>query len=98
MHQLGHDEHASLAERLNCDLRTRGHLTWFNKERLHGGHDWEVHIEKGLDWLAADQVNSAVVLLLTPYAVCRPDGDCLNEVARALGRGLRIIPPHGGRV
>jgi hypothetical protein len=32
------------------------------------------------------------VLLLTPYAVCRPDGDCLNEVARALGRGLRIIP------
>src|SRR5262249_20108782 len=30
--------------------------------------------------------------LLTPHSVRRPDGYCLNEIARALGRGLRIIP------
>ena len=33
-----------------------------------------------------------MVLLLTPHAVRRPDGYCLNEIARALSRGLRIIP------
>jgi hypothetical protein len=33
-----------------------------------------------------------VLLLLTPHSVRRPDGYCLNEVARALSRGLHIIP------
>ena len=42
--------------------------------------------------MAADKTNSAVVLLLTPHSVRRPDGYCLNEIARAVGRGLRIIP------
>jgi len=88
----GHDEHASLAERLKNDLSARGHLIWFDKDRLYAGHDWEAHIEKGLEWLAADKANSAMVLLLTPHSVRRPEGYCLNEITRALGRGLRIIP------
>jgi len=88
----GHDEHVSLALRLRDDLRGRGHQVWFDEERLAPGHDWEAFIEQGLEHLAADKVNSAVVLLLTPHAVRRPDGYCLNEVARALARGLRIIP------
>lgn len=88
----GHDEHASLAVRLRDDLRTRGHDVWFDAERLRPGHDWEAFIENGLEHLAADKANSAVLLLLTPHSVRRPDGYCLNEIARALGRGLRIIP------
>ena len=88
----GHDEHTSLARRLHDDLNVRGHQVWFDEERLSPGHDWESHIERGLKWLAEDKASSAVVLLLTPHSVRRPDGYCLNEVARALGRGLRVIP------
>ena len=88
----GHDEHSSLARRLWCDLRDRGHEVWFDEDRLMPGHDWEAFIEAGLEHLAADKANAAVVLLLTPHSVRRPDGFCLNEIARALGRGLRIIP------
>ena len=50
----GRDEHVSLAERLDRDLKARGHTTWFDKDRLHAGHDWEAHIDDGLDQLAAD--------------------------------------------
>jgi len=88
----GHDEHVSLAIHLRDDLRKRGHTVWFDEERLQPGHDWEAFIEKGLEHLAADKANAAVILLLTPHSVRRPDGYCLNEVARALSRGLRIIP------
>jgi len=88
----GHDDHTSLAHRLRDDLNTRGHQVWFDEERLAPGHDWEVYIENGLEWLAADKARSAFVLLLTPHSVRRPDGYCLNEVARALSRGLRIVP------
>ena len=88
----GHDEHISLAIQLRDDLRNRGHSVWFDEERLLPGHDWEAFIEKGLEHLAADKANAAVILLLTPHSVRRPDGYCLNEVARALGRGLRIVP------
>jgi hypothetical protein len=88
----GHDEHVSLAIHLRDDLRDRKHTVWFDEERLLPGHDWEAFIEKGLEHLAADKANAAVILLLTPHSVRRPDGYCLNEVARALGRGLRIIP------
>ena len=88
----GHDEHTPLARRLRDDLVAREHQVWFDEEQLPPGHDWETRIEEGLEWLAVDKVHSAVVLLLTPYSVRRPDGYCLNEVARALGRGLRIIP------
>jgi hypothetical protein len=88
----GHDEHVALAIRLRDDLRRRGHDVWFDEERLQPGHDWESFIEKGLEHLAADKQNAAVLLLLTPHSVRRPDGYCLNEVARALSRGLRIIP------
>lgn len=88
----GHDEHTSLALRLRDDLKARGHDVWFDEERLKPGHDWEVFIEKGLEYLTADKANAVVLLLLTPHAVRRPDGYCLNEVARALARGLSVIP------
>ena len=88
----GHDEHASLAIRLFDDLKARRHHVWFDADRLQPGHDWEAFIEMGLEHLAADKANAAVILLLTPHSVRRPDGYCLNEVARTLSRGLRIIP------
>jgi len=88
----GHDEHVSLADRINRDLLARGHQTWFDKDRLKAGNYWEIKIEEGLDWLTVDKQNSAIILLLTPHSVRRPDGYCLNEIARALSRGINIIP------
>jgi hypothetical protein len=88
----GQDEHVALALRLRDDLRERGHEVWFDEERLLPGHDWELFIEQGLLRLAGDKANAAVLLLLTPHSVRRPDGFCLNEVARALAHCLRIVP------
>jgi len=88
----GHDEHISLAIQLRDDLRERGHEVWFDEERLLPSADWEVRIEEGLKWTAENKPNAAVILLLTPHSVRRPEGFCLNEVARALMLNLRIIP------
>ncbi len=88
----GHDEHSALAERLCADLKERGHELWFDKEKLKAGHDWEEHIDEALKWLTDPHSKSVMLLLLTPYSVRRPDGYCLNEVARALSRGIKILP------
>ena len=88
----GHDEHTALAVKLRDDLRAKGHQPWFDGDRLPPGQDWERNIEEGLAWAAADKANGAVALLMTPHSVRRPEGYCLNEVARALNLGLRIIP------
>jgi 8-oxo-dGTP pyrophosphatase MutT (NUDIX family)/tetratricopeptide (TPR) repeat protein len=88
----GHDQHASLALRLRDDLIARGHEAWFDVDRLKPGYDFELGIEKGLQWVAANKPNAVVLLLLTPHSVRRPDGYCLNEVSQALRLGLKIIP------
>lgn len=88
----GHDQHVSLAFRLRDDVRARGHDAWFDEDRLKPGYDWATKIEEALQWTAAGRPNAAVLLLLTPHSVRRPNGYCLNEVARALALGLKIIP------
>ncbi|NUN08634.1 MAG: toll/interleukin-1 receptor domain-containing protein [Ignavibacteriaceae bacterium] len=92
----GHDpkykEHIDIAYRLRDDLINRNHKVWFDADRLKPGYDWELFIENGLDELAKDRVNSFLILLLTPYSVRRPNGYCLNEVAKALDMGISIIP------
>ena len=88
----GHDEHVALALRLKQDLEARGHEVWFDAERLKPGADWERYIEEGLEWTAAVPREGRVVLIMTPYSVRRPDGYCLNEIARALSRRLTVVP------
>ncbi|MFM8769427.1 MAG: TIR domain-containing protein [Rubrivivax sp.] len=82
----GRDEYVDEARTLRDALRKRGHEVWFDEERLTGGLDWEQRIEKGL--AACDRV----VLAMTPYSVRRPDGYCLNEIAKALELRKLIIP------
>jgi len=86
----GHDEHTAVALRLKSDLEGRGHEVWFDVERLKPGGDWERYIEDGLDWVSAGR--GKFVLLMTPHSVRRPDGYCLNELARAYSRQLTIAP------
>jgi len=82
----GRDEYVEEARALRDALRQRGHEVWFDEERLAGGLDWEQRIEKGL--AGCDRV----VLAMTPHSVRRPDGYCLNEIAKALELRKLIIP------
>jgi len=88
----GHDDYANLAERLRDDLRAKGHEVWFDMDQLAPGVDWEDRIEDGFRWVRESVPAGCVVLLMTPHSVRRPDGYCLNEVARAVDLRLNIIP------
>jgi hypothetical protein len=88
----GHDEHAELARKLKSDLEARGHEVWLDEEHLIPGIDWESRIESGIEWAIGDPNRARLVLLMTPHSVRRPNGYCLNELARALGRGMHVIP------
>jgi hypothetical protein len=88
----GHDEHSPLAARIRRDLEGRGLEVWFDADRFRPGHDWERQIDDGLDWVSADEGQGRFVLLMTPHSVRRPDGYCLNELARAWNRRLPVVP------
>jgi hypothetical protein len=88
----GHDSSIALARQLKIDLEAAGFHVWFDEERLMTGKDWEAYIEDGLDWVASSSGAGFFLLLMTPYSVRRPDGFCLNELARALSRGIPVYP------
>lgn len=87
----GHDMHADIAYQLRDDLVQRGHDVWIDTKELVPGKGWEQRIEDGLEWAAAKK-HGRVVLLMTPHSVRRPGGYCLNEVARAVEKSIRILP------
>ena len=87
----GHDELVDFALRLKEDLVAIGHEVWFDLDRLKPGADWENYIEEGLDWVSSEG-NGRIILIMTPHSVRRPDGFCLNEVAMALMKNLKIMP------
>ena len=82
----GRDTFVGEVRALKVALEARGHEVWFDEEQLGIGLDWEDRIERGLDWC------DRVVLTMTPHSVRRPDGYCLNELAKALERQKTIIP------
>lgn len=82
----GRDEYTSEVHAIRDAISARGHEVWFDSEQLAGGLDWEQRIEAGISW--CDQI----VLTLTPHSVRRPDGYCLNEIAKALELRKPIIP------
>lgn len=82
----GRDTFVDEVRALKVALEARGHEVWFDEEQLGIGLDWEDRIERGLDWC------DRVVLTMTPHSVRRPDGYCLNELAKAMERQKTIIP------
>lgn len=88
----GRDEYAKLAEKLKADLQSRGHEVWFDKDRLKEGADWENYIDDGLNWISKDPDTGRVIFIMTPHSVRRPDGYCLNEIAKALTKSVPIVP------
>jgi len=88
----GHDEYSVIAQQIKKDLETQGFKVWFDMERLHAGIYWESSIEEGLKWVKESPDGGKFLLLMTPHSVRRPDGFCLNELARALDYHMMIIP------
>ncbi|BAI62457.1 hypothetical protein MCP_2385 [Methanocella paludicola SANAE] len=87
----GRDEHVSFALRLKNDLIARRYDVWFDADRIKPGADWEQYIEDGLAW-ASESPDGQLILLMTPHSVRRPDGFCLNELARAIQLNMKVIP------
>ncbi|KAE8912737.1 hypothetical protein PF003_g3292 [Phytophthora fragariae] len=88
----GHDRFQALAFHLKAQLQRRGHVVWLDIEKLSAGIDWEEGIAGGLSWVRDAGQDGRVLLVMTPHALRRPDGYCLNEVARAASLRLNIFP------
>ncbi|KAL4140307.1 hypothetical protein PRNP1_014592 [Phytophthora ramorum] len=88
----GHDRFQALAFHLKAALQRRGHVVWLDIEKLSAGIDWEEGIAGGLSWVRDAGQDGRVLLVMTPHALRRPDGYCLNEVARAASLRLNIFP------
>ncbi len=65
---------------------------WFDREKLKEGGDWEHYIDEGLNWAGSDKQTGRVVFIMTPHSVRRPDGYCLNEIAKALTSKIPVVP------
>jgi WD40 repeat protein len=71
---------------LQHDLEAYGHAVWLDKQQIHSGASWEEQIE------VAILGHEVFVSLLTPHAVRRPDGVCLDEISLARYGGRKIVP------
>jgi hypothetical protein len=84
---------SEIAERLHCDLATRGYEVWQDVKSLRAGRRWDEDVPEGL------RTSQVVLALLSPHSVRRAldagnptatDSVCLDEIAYA--RGARKIP------
>jgi WD40 repeat protein len=82
----GREDGSALADRLEEDLMCRGHQVWRDRSALRTGASWEAQIE---DAILSHEV---FVCLLTPHAVRRPDGVCLDEISMARYNDRKIVP------
>ena len=82
----GRDDAESLAEKLKKQLEKNGYAVWLDQAEIRAGSSWESQIEEAI--LQSD----AVLSLLTPHAVRRPSGVCLDEISFARYSWKKIIP------
>ena len=82
----GRTDGSALADRLEQDLIRRGHQVWRDRSALRTGASWEAQIE---DAILSHEV---FLCLLTPHAVRRPDGVCLDEISMARYNDRKIVP------
>jgi WD40 repeat protein len=82
----GRADAEELALRLQQDLEQQGHHVWLDKQQIRSGRSWEHQIEEAI--LGHD----VFIALLSPHAVRRPDGVCLDEISMARYNNRLIIP------
>ncbi len=82
----GRADAQELADRLEADLKARGYDVWLDRSQMQSGQSWQEQIERAIE--AADYF----VAILSPHAVRRPDGVCLDEISMARFTGKKIVP------
>lgn len=82
----GRKDAEELARKIASDLKGLGHDVWIDKEQIKTGHSWEEQIEEAI------LSHGIFISLLTPYAVRRPDGVCLDEISMARFHNRKIVP------
>jgi WD40 repeat protein len=82
----GRKDAEDLALKIASDLTGIGHDVWIDKDQIKTGRSWEEQIEEAI--LSHD----IFISLLTPYAVRRPDGVCLDEISMARFHNRKIVP------
>jgi hypothetical protein len=88
----GVDTHEVLAMQIKRDLEARGHEVWFDPDCARDGAERDKFVDAGLDWVSEVPGEGRFIVILTPGAVRRPDGYCLNEITKAVQRKLVIVP------
>ena len=82
----GRKDAEELANKIAFDLKVLGHDVWIDKQQIKTGRSWEEQIEEAI--LSHD----IFISLLTPHAVRRPDGVCLDEISMARFHNRKIVP------
>lgn len=82
----GRDDASDLAKKLKKELEEKGHEVWMDICKIRAGKDWEYEIEQAIEKC------DVFLSLLSPHAVRRPDGVCLDEISFARYNRKRIIP------
>ena len=73
----GHTEDL-ICRLINQALKDRGHITWFDEDKLRQGQDWRQKIADGI------KNSNGVISCLSRHSV-RDPGVCLNELSIAIG-------------
>jgi WD40 repeat protein len=82
----GRKDSEDLAHKIADDLKEQGHHVWLDKEQIKTGLSWEEQIEEAI------LANDIFICLLSPHAVRRPDGVCLDEISMARFHNRKIVP------
>lgn len=91
MISYGHKDATGFVQELNNILTNQGHYVWIDRSKeenagIDGGSAWETEIEKAIE------DNDIVIAVLSPHAIRRPDGVCLDEISMARFENKFIIP------
>jgi WD40 repeat protein len=82
----GRNDAEELARKIASDLINLGHDIWLDKQQIRTGQHWEEKIENAI------LSHEIFISLLSPYAVRRPDGVCLDEISMARFHNRKIVP------
>ncbi len=91
MISYGRKDAEIFAQELKDFLVGQGHKVWIDKSKeedsgIRGGSVWETEIEEAI------KDNNIVIAILSPHAIRRPDGVCLDEISMARFEKKFIIP------
>ena len=82
----GHDNYEEKVKQIKSKLEDEGFKIYFDRDNLQVGTDWEESLENAI------KEYEKFIFFITQYSARRPDGFCLNEIAKANEYKKEIIP------